>query len=163
MPRIRRLIAPAPAPTARALVASLLALVALLGACASNPLLHRARGGSLASYQQVCLSAQVATGHYEIPAFNQASVRAMTRSADAFALELAGACDATDLWLDYRMTFDARSPSWSAEMSAVTAAGQVLWQGHEAAAIPSHGAFQYLSESNAERLLARFIKARSGS
>lgn len=159
MNRIRRLTAPK--PERRAVLPALLALALLLAACSSNGLLRRPAAASTGSYDNLCFSAQVATGSHEIPAFNQASVQAMTRSAGAREIASTAQCGAADVRLDYRMTFDARTLSWQASMTAVDAGGRVVWQGDAADDIPSDGAFQYLTESNAERLLQRFLDGAS--
>ena len=158
MKRIRRLVGrpkqvnlPARALTAALLVASLLA------ACVSTA---SSRAGLLADYTNVCLSANVATGAHEMAAFNTASVRAMSKVLAANDLEVAGSC-AGALTLAFEMTFDAQTLSWRAELRAVD--GGVLWQGSEAGAIVSNGAFQYTTESTAEALLGQFLTARGSS
>lgn len=161
MERVRRLVRPVPPRPNRLPAVLVLLLPVLLAACASNPFLPGDRVATLASFDRVCLATEVSTGRYDIPAFGAASLGALQRAAEREALPTASSCGRRDLTLAYRMRFDARSLSYLARLQALDASGRIVWQGERGDAISSDGAFQYLTESNAEGLLGRFLEARA--
>ena len=158
MNRVRRLINKPERSSATAGLFGVVMLLlggVILAACTSGTAGTNASMVRLAG-QEVCLRAEVYAGDHVIPAFSTASVNAMRRAARGTELVLAETCDASNLQLAYRMTFNARTLTWQAELQALTTSGEVAWHGSEAAGIRQEGAFQYLTESNAERLLVRF-------
>lgn len=111
-------------------------------------------------YATVCLSANVNTGHYEMPAFNTASVRAMTQALQGSAFVSQVACDARTLNLRYVMRFDAQTLTWQATLEALTPQGELAWYGAKHADVVTEGAYQYTTESTAQALVHAFLTAR---
>jgi hypothetical protein len=136
----------------------LISLLLLFGTCLYWAMNLR-QTSSVVAKENVCISATVKTGSYEMPAFNTASFRAL--SAGLKDTNFTASCAVgTGLELRYAMTFNAQKTSWQAEMVALDKAGNVVWQGAESAAIQNVGAFQYTTESTAEKLLERFLSSR---
>jgi hypothetical protein len=136
----------------------LLALL-LLGACLYWAMNVRQNFSADVARENLCISATVKTGSYEMPAFNTASFRVLSNSLKDTNFT-ASCAVGTSLELHYTMTFNAQKTSWQAEMVALDKIGNVVWQGAESAAIQNVGAFQYTTESTAEKLLARFLSSR---
>jgi hypothetical protein len=109
--------------------------------------------------ENLCISATVKTGSYEMPAFNTASFRVL--SSGLKDTNFTASCAVGEgLELRYAMTFNAQKTSWQAEMVAVDKSGNIVWQGAELGAIENVGAFQYTTESTAEKLLGQFLSSR---
>jgi hypothetical protein len=112
------------------------------------------------SKQTICILTTVKTGKYEMPAFNTASFRVMSKVLKDTNFK--PRCDRdAPLELHYQMTFDARKTWWQAELVATNETGQVVWSGSANAAIQTVGAFQYTTESTAETLLGEFLAVQS--
>jgi hypothetical protein len=109
--------------------------------------------------ESICISATVKTGSYEMPAFNTASFRALSTGLKDTNFKASCAVDA-GLELRYAMTFNAQKTSWQAELVAIDESGQMIWQGSESGPIENVGAFQYTTESTAEKLLGQFLSSR---
>jgi hypothetical protein len=109
--------------------------------------------------EDMCLLTTVKVGNYEMPAFNTASYRVMSSRLQDTHFKPSCSVDAP-LELHYHMTFDARKINWQAELVAVDEVGTIVWRGTESAAIQNVGAFQYTTESTAEKLLEQFLATR---
>lgn len=109
--------------------------------------------------QDICLLTTVKVGEYEMPAFNTASYRAMANRLEDTNFKARCAVDAP-LELHYRMRFDAQKINWRAELVALDNEGHEVWRGTDGAAIQKVGAFQYTTESVAEKLLGQFLSSR---
>jgi lipopolysaccharide export system protein LptC len=107
----------------------------------------------------VCVLTTVSVGEYEMPAFNTASYRVMANRLEDTNFKPRCAVDAP-LELHYTMRFDAQKINWQAELVAFDEKGKEIWRGVENAAIQNVGAFQYTTESVAERLLEQFLATR---
>ncbi len=154
MNRVRRLTHPPQRqPTPRLFLLGALVL-GLLAACASTVDRSGRSSTAVNDYQKVCLEATVAVGKYVLPAFNTASVKAMSVALSGTPWEVSSSCDDTTVRLDYAMTFDTGTLSWSAELRAVDATGRTVSSSSATDAFDKQGAFQYTTESTAERLLA---------
>ena len=155
MNRISRILGrPIPRRTPHLLLGSVLA-GALLVACSS---LGGGQTTADHNYASACFNASVNTGGYEIPAFNEASVKAMAKILEAgSSTAFVSSCTPSSLRFDYLMQFDAQSLSWKARLDAVTGGGRLLWQGRLADAIDTNGAFQYTTEHSAQTLLKTFL------
>ncbi len=94
-----------------------------------------------------------------MPSFNTASFRAMSAKLESTNFKASCNVDAP-LELHYTMTFNAQKTSWQAELTALDADGDIIWQGTEGALIQNVGAFQYTTESTAEKLLEQFLSSR---
>lgn len=137
----------------------LLALLALLGTCVYWLLNFRTNPSAVVSKENICILTTVKTGTYEMPAFNTASFRAL--SGKLKDTNFKASCEVgAPLELHYDMTFNAQKTSWQASLKAIDNAGTVVWQAQESAAIKAVGAFQYTTESVAERLLEQFLASR---
>jgi hypothetical protein len=108
---------------------------------------------------EVCLLTTVKVGAYEMPAFNTASYRVIEKRLEDTNFKPRCAVDAP-LELHYTMNFDAQKINWRAELVAFDKDGNEVWRGAESAAIQNVGAFQYTTESVAERLLEQFLATR---
>lgn len=137
----------------------LLALLALLGTCLYWLSNFRTTSNIAVSKESICILTTVKTGSYEMPAFNTASFRVLSNGLKDTNFKPSCAVGAP-LELHYDMTFNAQKTSWQATLKAVDAAGTVIWQGTESAAIQNVGAFQYTTESTAGRLLGQFLATR---
>jgi hypothetical protein len=109
--------------------------------------------------EDICLLTTVKVGNYEMPAFNTASYRAMASRLEDTNFKPRCAVDAP-LELHYTMRFDAQKINWQAELVALDQEGQVAWRGTDSAAIQNVGAFQYTTESVAQKLLEQFLATR---
>ena len=158
MNRISRILGqPTPKRTPHLLLGSVLA-GALLVACSSLGGGQAINYDHTSDYASACFNASVNTGGYEIPAFNEASVKAMAKILEAgSSTALVGSCTPSSLRFDYLMQFDAQSLSWKAQLDAVAGSGTVLWRGRLADAIDTNGAFQYTTEHSAQTLLEAFL------
>lgn len=137
---------------------SLLALTVLLGVGVF--LWSRTRSSEVTlAKDDICLLTTVKVGNYEMPAFNTASYRAMANRLEDTNFKPRCAVDAP-LELHYTMRFDAQKINWQAELVALDKEGNEVWHGAESAAIQNVGAFQYTTESVAEKLLEQFLSAR---
>ncbi len=161
MNRIQRIVKPQGNLAGQKLLAVSLLSCLLLAACSSQLLTSKDKTASLASFTSVCLTTHVVTGKYVMPAFNTASLRAMTQVLAASDLELLANCDDASVGLSYSMAFDARKLNWQAQLSATNPKGKVLWSGLRSDAIQEDGAFQYTTEHTAESLLKDFLSARA--
>lgn len=136
-----------------------LALLLLLGGSVYWLISNRTGSSTIVTKESICISATVRTGTYEMPAFNTASFRVMSGKLKDTNFKASCNVDAP-LELHYTMTFNAQKTSWQAELVAVDGAGNVVWQGADSGAIQNVGAFQYTTESAAERLLEQFLSSR---
>jgi lipopolysaccharide export system protein LptC len=109
--------------------------------------------------EDICLLTTVKVGDYEMPAFNTASYRVMSKRLENTNFKPRCAVDAP-LELHYKMSFDAQKINWQAELVALDKEGNEVWRGVDSAAIQNVGAFQYTTESVAERLLEQFLATR---
>jgi lipopolysaccharide export system protein LptC len=109
--------------------------------------------------EDICLLTTVKVGDYEMPAFNTASYRVMSKRLENTNFKPRCAVDAP-LELHYKMSFDAQKINWQAELVALDKEGKEVWRGVDSAAIQNVGAFQYTTESVAERLLEQFLATR---
>jgi hypothetical protein len=109
--------------------------------------------------EDICLLTTVRVGDYEMPAFNTASYRVMSKRLEDTNFKPRCAVDAP-LELHYTMRFDAQKINWQAELVALDKEGHEVWRGTESAAIQNVGAFQYTTESVAQRLLEQFLATR---
>jgi lipopolysaccharide export system protein LptC len=133
----------------------ILALAVLLGAGVF--LWNRTRTSEvLLAKDDICLLTTVKVGDYEMPAFNTASYRAMANRLEDTNFKPRCAVDAP-LELHYTMRFDAQKINWQAELVALDKEGNEVWRGMDTAAIQNVGAFQYTTESVAEKLLEQFL------
>mgnify|MGYP000288511681 CR=1 FL=1 len=135
-----------------------LLVVGFLTACSSNALKMGLSDTVSAQVETYCIkSVSVRTGNHEMPAFNDASLRAMKTELSNRGYGVS--CEAANpaLHLDYAMTFDAQSLSWQATMRVLDAHGNVLRQVHADDAIHTNGAFQYTTESTAQKLLREVL------
>jgi hypothetical protein len=137
----------------------LVAVLGLLGACVYWLVSNRTSSSVTVAKESVCISATVKTGSYEMPAFNTASFRALSTGLKDTNFKASCTVDA-GLELHYTMTFNAQKTSWQAEMIALDKSGKIVWQGADSAAIQNVGAFQYTTESTAEKLLEQFLATR---
>jgi lipopolysaccharide export system protein LptC len=133
----------------------ILALAVLLGAGVF--LWNRTRTSEvLLAKDDICLLTTVKVGDYEMPAFNTASYRAMANRLEDTNFKPRCAVDAP-LELHYTMRFDAQKINWQAELVALDKEGNEVWRGMDTATIQNVGAFQYTTESVAEKLLEQFL------
>jgi hypothetical protein len=109
--------------------------------------------------EDICLLTTVKVGEYEMPAFNTASYRVMANRLENTNFRPRCAVEAP-LELHYTMRFDAQKINWQAELIAFDKDGKEIWRGADSAAIQTVGAFQYTTESAAERLLEQFLSTR---
>ncbi len=137
----------------------LIALLVLLGTCVYWFINLRTNPSATVTQENICISATVKTGSYEMPAFNTASFRALSSGLKDTHFRASCAVGA-GLELHYTMIFNAQKTSWQAELKALDNSGSVVWQGQESDAIQQVGAFQYTTESAAERLLGQFLATR---
>jgi bla regulator protein blaR1 len=158
--RIKRLVIPNTANHAPTrLLALLLVLTTSLAAC-TNWLGNTSASLESEGKESICLLTTVRVGKYEMPAFNTASFRIMSRKlADT---NFKARCDVdAPLELHYTMTFDSRKTSWQASLVALDQQGKTVWSSTKRAAIQQVGAFQYTTESTAELLLTDFLSVHS--
>lgn len=159
MKRIRRLVQPQQVtyqPLRFALLSLLLA--GSLVACTSDSLRMGASHTALDKAETYCLqSTSVRTGSHEMAAFNDASLRAMKTELTrrGYGVDCEGA--SATLNLAYDMVFDAQSLSWRAQMRVSDSHGNLLHVAAADDAIDKNGAFQYTTESTAQRLLGRIL------
>jgi beta-lactamase regulating signal transducer with metallopeptidase domain len=158
--RVQRLVTPQPNRNAAARFIVLAVVVAMLLAACSSWWGRTTTTASSESKQTICILTTVKTGKYEMPAFNTASFRVMSKVLQETNFKPRCDMDAP-LELHYQMTFDARKTWWQAELVATNEAGQVVWSGSANAAIQTVGAFQYTTESTAETLLGEFLAMQS--
>ncbi len=135
-----------------------LLIAALLAACASRAPLDGSANWRTAA--DVCFSAHIFVGEYAIPAFDKAANRVISGVLADRALS-AVRCEEAAVRLEYRVEFDSYASSRSLRLRALGADGRTLWEALEQEAIPSQGAFQFAVEDGAERLLERFLAART--
>ena len=106
-------------------------------------------------YKSVCLSAEVALGEHRIPAFEEASARAISGVlADS---RLSQNCTSASLQLHYSMAFEVEPFSWAAKMLATDVTGKVVWHGTFLGKNNQRAALQYLIESTASKLVKDFL------
>ena len=160
MNRIRRIVKPQEHFFAQRVLALVLLSSLLLAACSSQFLGSGDKSASLANVASVCLEAKVATGNYVMPAFNTASIKAMSHVLANSELELVSSCADAGLSLSYTMLFDAQKLSWQAGLTATNKQAKVVWSSAVTDKIQEDGAFQYTTENTAERLLGDFLSAR---
>jgi hypothetical protein len=136
-----------------------IALLALLGISVYWAINVRSSSSAIITKENICILTTVKTGNYEMPAFNTASFRVMSNKLKDTNFK--PRCEVgAPLELRYTMTFNAQKTSWQAELKAVDNSGNIVWEGQESAAIQQVGAFQYTTESSAERLLGQFLATR---
>jgi bla regulator protein blaR1 len=158
--RVKRLLLPRPTRTPLRLLILLLVISLTLAACTNwfntSASLESAQSEESKNKESICLLTTVSVGKYEMPAFNTASFRVMSK-------KLAGTnfkprCDVdAPLELHYTMTFDPRKTSWQAQLIALDQDGNTVWTGARQDVIQQVGAFQYTAENAAELLLADFL------
>jgi hypothetical protein len=135
------------------------AVTLLLGGAVYWLVSNRTSSSVVAAKESICISATVKTGSYEMPAFNTASFRVLSTGLKDTNFKASCALG-VGLELRYAMTFNAQKTSWQAELIALDKSGDVVWQGAESGPIENVGAFQYTTESTAEKLLEQFLSSR---
>jgi len=160
MKRICRLVQPRQfsyQPLRFVLVSLLLA--SMLAACSSDSLRRGAPNTGSGEATAYCFqSVSVRTGSHEMPAFNDASLRAMTEALTkrGYSVDCEGGNSVLNL--EYEMAFGAQSLSWQAIVRVLDSQGELLSLAYADGDIDKNGAFQYTTESTAQRLLGYLLE-----
>jgi bla regulator protein blaR1 len=156
MKRIKRLVLPQPTRKPLRLLILLLVSSLMLAACTNWFGNSAASLETAQNKESICLLTTVSVGKYEMPAFNTASFRVMSKRLTDTNFKARCDVDAP-LELHYTMTFDSRKTSWQAELVAFDQDGNAVWSGARQDAIQQVGAFQYTAENAAVLLLSDFL------